>query len=104
FEAAACALRVSEKALSAEARAADPSLQHFARLVHNPEIDPLERLRQAKWLGPEDLFYLGFHFAEANDRHEHEFGGGVLKLAIQRAPRAKLAKDAKRKLRGLGLG
>ena len=44
-----------------------------------------------------------FHFAEATDRREHTFGGDVLKLAVGRAPRSKLAKDARSKLRGLGL-
>ena len=102
FEAAACGLRLSEHDLAA-ARLADPPLQQFARLIHSHEIDPYERLQQAKWLEPEDLFYLGFHFAEANDRREREFGGQVLKLLTKRAPRAKLAKDAKSKLRSLGL-
>jgi HEAT repeat protein len=103
FEAAACGLRLSERDLAAESRAADPCLQQFARLIHGHETDPAERLRQAKWLEPEDLFYLGFHFAEQTDRREHAFGGEALKLLIQRSPRSKLAKDARSKLRSLGL-
>lgn len=103
FEAAACGLKCSDHNLAADARAADPCLQQFARLVHNPETPPAQRLEQAKWLEAEDLFYLGFHFAEANDRQEREFGGEALRLAIERGPRTKLAKDARSKLRSAGL-
>lgn len=102
FEVAACGLKESAKDLAAEARAADPCLQHFARLVHNPETPPLERIKQAKWLEPEELFYLGFHFAES-DRREREFGGEILELLMERSPKTKLAKDAKSKLRSAGL-
>jgi hypothetical protein len=102
FEAAACGLKVAGHDLAAEARGAAAPLQQFARLVHSHETDPRERLRQAKWLDPEDLFYLGFHFSEG-DRQERAFGADVLRLLIQRSPRSKLAKDARSKLRSLGL-
>jgi hypothetical protein len=102
FETAACGLKVSEHDLAVESRTADPSLQQFARLVHSHDVDPADRLKQAKWLAPEDLFYAGFHFAEG-DQQEREFGARALRLAIQRSPRSKLAKDAKSKLRSAGL-
>jgi hypothetical protein len=102
FEMAACGLKASEHDLAVESRTADPSLQQFARLVRSHDVDPADRLKQAKWLGPEDLFYVGFHFAEG-DRQEREFGAQALRLAIQRSPRSKLAKDAKSKLRSTGL-
>lgn len=102
FEAAALELRLSEKELAAEARAADPCLQHFARLIHNHDIDPAERLRQAKWLEPEDLFYLGFHFLEGN-RQERQFGAAVLHCLQERFPRSKLARNARSKLRSAGM-
>ncbi|HLJ92713.1 MAG TPA: HEAT repeat domain-containing protein [Gemmataceae bacterium] len=102
FEMAACGLKVSEHDLAVESRTADPSLQQFARLIHSHDVDPAERLKQAKWLAPEDWFYVGFHFAEGN-RQEREFGAQALRLAIQRSPRSKLAKDAKSKLRSTGL-
>jgi hypothetical protein len=103
FEMAACGLKVSDHDLAIDSRTADPCLQQFARLVHSHDVDPADRLQQAKWLAPEDLFYLGFHFAEGN-RPEREFGARVLQQAIQRSPRSKLAKDAKSKLRSTGLG
>jgi HEAT repeats len=102
FEIAACGLKISERDLAVESRMADPSLQQFARLVHSHDVEPADRLKKEKWLAAEDLFYLGFHFVEGN-RQEREFGAQALRLAIQRSPRSKLAKDAKSKLRSAGL-
>jgi hypothetical protein len=102
FEMAACGLKLSAHDLAVEARTADPCLQQFARLVHSHDTDPAERVQQAKWLEGEDLFYLGFHFAEG-EKPEREFGAQVLRLVVQRSPRSKLAKDAKSKLRSAGL-
>jgi HEAT repeat protein len=102
FELAACGLRLSEHNLSSEARAADPALHQLARLIHSHETDPADRLKQARWLQAEDLFYLGFHFAEG-DRQERAFAAQALHLLIRRSPRSKLAKDARRKLRSAGL-
>jgi HEAT repeat protein len=102
LEAAGCALKVSGRDLSAEARAADPALAQFARLVDGHEVETLEFVTKGKWLEPEELFYLGFHFAE-KERAEKKFGGEMLRLVVKRSPRSKLAKDAKSKLRGEGL-
>jgi HEAT repeat protein len=102
FELAGCALKVSAHDLSGEARAADLSLQQFASLIHSHEAEVTESLRKAKWIEPEDLFYLGFHFAE-KDRQERKFGGEALKLLVKRSPRSKLAKDARTKLKREGL-
>jgi hypothetical protein len=102
FEMACCALKLSGHDLAVEARQADPCLQQLARLIHSHEVDPADRLKQARWLGPEDLFYLGFHFVEG-DKPEREFGAAALRLAIQRSPRSKLARDARSKLRSAGL-
>jgi hypothetical protein len=102
FELASCGLKVSTKDLNADARAADPALQQFAALIHSHESEVAEMLQKAKWLDAEDLFYLGFHFAE-KDRQEQKFGGEALKLAIKRSPKSKLAKDAKTKLKREGL-
>jgi HEAT repeat protein len=102
FELAACGLKVSDHALEADARAADPCLEQFAGLLHRHAIDLTEWIAKAKWLESEDLFYLGFHFVEGN-REEKEFGAQVLRLLIERSPRSKQAKDAKNKLRSQGL-
>src|SRR5581483_635215 len=102
FELAACGLKTSEQDLALESRSANPALQQFARLVHSHDVDPADRLKQSRWLGAADLFYLGFHFAEG-DKQERQFGAQALQLAIKRSPRSKLAKDAKSKLRSAGL-
>jgi hypothetical protein len=102
FEGAGCQLKLSAHDLAVESRHADSALQAFARLVHNHDTDPALRIKQAKWLDPEDLFYLGFHFAEG-DRAERAFGAAALRLVAERSPRSKLAKDARSKLRSAGL-
>lgn len=102
LEAAACALKLSPRDLSHEARAADRCLEELARLIQSHEPETLAFLEEAKWLEPEELFYVGFHFAE-KERHEKTFGGAVLHLVVERSPRSKIAKDAKSKLRSEGL-
>ncbi len=102
FEQAGCSLKQSPKDLAAESRATDPALQQFAGLIHRHETDPADMVAKAKWLEPDDLFYLGFHFAESTGT-ESEFGGKVLELVMRRSPKSKLAKDAKSKLRSAGL-
>jgi len=102
FELAACGLKVSAKDLSAESRAADPALYQFASLLSNNAEETTTAVSKAKWLEPEDLFYLGFHFAE-KVRQERDFGGHVLRLIIKRSPKSKIAKDAKSKLRREGM-
>ena len=103
FEMAACALKQSERDLAADHRAADPCLQQFARLAHNHEQPPIERLRAAKWLTPDEHFYLGFHFVESSVRQERELGSALLDLVQERSPKTKLAKDAKTKQRAAGV-
>jgi HEAT repeat protein len=102
FEQAALGLKLSAHDTSAVARAADPSLGQFTRLLQDPAFDLLGAVGKAKWLDEEDLYYLGFHFAGEN-RQAKELGKGVLELLIKRAPKSELAKDAKRKLKSEGL-
>src|SRR5207244_3292685 len=92
-ELAACGLKLSTKDVAAEARASDTCLQQFAILVHRHAVDPFEYVAKGRWLEAEDLFYLGFHFAEGTGA-EKQFGSQVLKLLLKRFPRSKLAKDA----------
>jgi hypothetical protein len=104
LELASCGLKVSSRELAVEARAADPCLQQFAGLIHSHEAELLDFAKKAKWLDADDLFYLGFHFAEQEkDRQERQFGGEVLHLVVKRSPRSKLARDARAKLGREGL-
>jgi len=102
LELAACGLKVSRQDLSAEARANDPALEQFARLIHAQALEVTAYLHKAGWLEPADLLYLGFHFAE-REGPEKKFGGEVLHLVLKRSPRTKAAQSAKSKLRSAGL-
>jgi HEAT repeats len=102
FELAATGLKESDHDLSAEARAAAPSLHQFARLLQDAAFDAAGHLAKAKWLDAEDLFYLGFHFAEQTHR-AREFGGRVLNMVVERSPKSEVGKQAKRKLKSAGL-
>jgi HEAT repeat protein len=102
WELAACGLKVSAKELTAEARAADPCLQQFASLIQGYEAEVVKELEKAKWLGPEDLYYLGFHLAEKEGALKR-VGGRVLHLVHKRSPRSKLAQAARSKIRSEGL-
>ena len=88
--------------LSPEARAGDPCLSQFATLCQGYEAELSAQLEKIKWLEAEDLYYLGFHFAEQVGQ-QRQFGGKVLRLLMKRSPRTKLAQAAKSKLRGSGL-
>jgi HEAT repeat protein len=103
LELAACGLKVSPKDLAREARGADPSLAQFANLVQQDDEGLLREVGKMKWLDAEDLYYLGFHFAEQEGRAK-KFGGEVLQQVVKRSGRSKLAQAAKSKLRGAGLG
>jgi HEAT repeat protein len=102
LELACCGLKVSPHDLSPEARASDPCLQQFSTLCQGYEAELSAELEKIKWLDPDDLYYLGFHFAEQLGQQK-QFGGKVLRLLVKRSPRTKQAQAAKRKLRGAGL-
>jgi HEAT repeat protein len=102
LELACCGLKVSSHDLAPEARSSDPCLQQFATLCQGYEMELSAQLESIKWLEPEDLYYLGFHFAEQVG-HQKQLGGKVLRLLLKRSPRTKLAQAAKSKLRGAGL-
>jgi HEAT repeats len=94
-------LKLSNKDLDVEARARDSSLHHFADLVRQDEPATFKEVESTKWHGAEELYYLGFHFAE-HAGVMGEFGGKVLKLLLKRFPKNKLAASAKNKLKSSG--
>jgi HEAT repeat protein len=102
LELAACGLKTSAHDLSAEARDNDPCLIQFGHLCQNYEAELGEQLEKIDWLAPEDLHYLGFHFAEREGRQK-QFAAKVLGLVVKRSPRSKLGQAAKAKLRSAGL-
>jgi HEAT repeat protein len=102
LEHAACLLKTSSHDLAADARAADPALQQFAHLIQQDDGELLARLDKLKWLDPEDLYYVGFHFAEQEGRAK-KFAGEVLRRVVKAGGRSKVATAARSKLRGAGL-
>jgi HEAT repeat protein len=102
MELACCGLKVSAKEVPHEARAADPALHQFAQLCQQDPAELFKQLEKIKWFDPEDLYYLGFHFAEQGG-YQRQFGADVLKLVLKRSPRSKVSQAAKSKLRSVGL-
>jgi HEAT repeat protein len=100
FELAATGLKESARELSPESRNLDPSLHQFARLLQNPAFDLLDHVTKAKWLDAEELFYVGFHFAEQTHRAK-DFGKHLLELVVKRSPKSEVGKQAKRKLKSV---
>jgi len=70
--------------------------------VAHDKAETLAQIEKAKWLEPEDLYYLGFHFVEkfAADK---EFGVAVLKLLLKASPKSKPAAAAKNKLKSVAV-
>jgi hypothetical protein len=102
LELAGCGLKVSAHDLTVETREDDPCLHQFANLCQAYEAELAEGLEKMDWLKPEDLYYLGFHFAERQGRQK-QFAGKVLRLLLKRSPRSKLGQAARTKLRSVGL-
>jgi len=102
LELACVGLKLSSRELSAESRAADPCLGHFGHLLQQDEAELVKQIEKTKWLEPEDLYYVGFHFAEQQGR-ARKFAADVLKLVVKRSPRSKVAQAAKSKLKSAAL-
>ena len=73
-----------------------------AQLCQRFEDELANQLPKMKWLDPEDLYYLGFHFAE-KEGQRRKLAALALKLVLKRSPRSKTAQAAKSKLRREGL-
>jgi HEAT repeats len=94
-------LKSSSKDLDAEARARDQSLHQFADLIRQDEPATYKEVESTKWLGADELYYLGFHFVE-HAGVMGDFGTKVLRLLLKRFPKNKLAASAKNKLKSSG--
>ena len=75
------------------ARAGDEALRQLGLLL-NRGYDLASALRKDRAVGPEAMYYLGFHFVEEG----HPLGKELLGEVVKRAGRAKVAKMAKNKL------
>lgn len=80
------------------ARSTDPVLSPFQALLKTG-FPLTNKLAKEKGLGDEELFFLGFAFADSHDDTERELGCDVLRIVADRSPRSKLGKSAKNKIR-----
>lgn len=80
------------------ARSTDPVLSPFQALLRSG-FPVTTKLAKEKGLGDEELFFLGFAFADSKDDTEKELGCDVLRIVADRSPRSKLGKSAKNKIR-----
>ena len=94
-------LKQSAKNVAPDARNIDHSLRNFSSALGQDAAETTAQTTKAKWLDADDLFYLGFHFAEQFGQ-EREFGVAVLKHLVK-ASKGKAAAAAKNKLKSLGV-
>ena len=80
------------------ARRHDSALDLLAELSRSSAFPLLQALKKERALEPQDLFYLGFSFAEGL-AEERTLGEGILEFLAHRYPRTKIGKSAKNKLR-----
>jgi hypothetical protein len=97
---AVCGVKVSSKELEEAIRYQDPCLHHFAEAAAHDQAAVLAHLAKVAWLEPDELYYLGFHFAESTGALR-DFGAEVLQLLIKKHPKSKLASAAKNKLKSV---
>jgi len=76
----------------------DPALDLFADLYRSSAFPVFETLKKEKGLEPDDLFYVGFRFAEGTSE-VRSLGEDVLEFLAEKYPRAKVGKSAKNKLK-----
>ena len=76
----------------------DPALDLLADLHRSSAFPVLDALKKEKALEPEDLFYLGFRFAEGGT-DVRPLGEDILEFVADRHGRAKVGKSAKNKLK-----
>lgn len=97
---ASVGLKLSPKELDEHARSQDPCLHHFGQAAAEDSAAVVKHLEKTAWLDADDLYYLGFHFAESTGGLR-EFGAEVLRLLIKRFPKSKVASSAKNKLKSI---
>lgn len=93
YEVAALELARSARDTRPASRGADESLRLLGQLATRG-FDVAKALRKDRSLGLEELYYVGFHFAEEG----HGAGEELLEEVVKKGGRAKLGKMAKNKL------
>src|SRR6185436_7863540 len=86
-------LKKSVKDTRKETRAGDEALRALGQILQKGGLDVGKALRQDRSVSMDELFYVGFHFAEEG----HALGEELLAEVVKRGGRTKLAKMAKNK-------
>ncbi|MGH7768865.1 MAG: hypothetical protein ACREQP_15575, partial [Candidatus Binatia bacterium] len=84
--------------LKAHPQRPQPAVELLIDVYRNSAFPLLESLKKEKKLEPEDIFSLGFTFAE-RPGDERDLGRGLLEHLAARVPRTKIGKSAKNKLK-----
>lgn len=84
--------------LKAHPQRQQPAVELLIDVYRNSAFPVLESLKKEKKLEPEDLFNLGFVFAE-RPGDERDLGKGLLEHVAAKSPRTKTGKSAKNKLK-----
>jgi len=90
-------VRQSPKDLAPASRRANLGLRVLRALVYDDHADLAKRLRADKDLGPDDYFYLGFHFSEEGE-DMRPFSTLMLEHVVKAFPKSKVAPPAAHKL------
>jgi HEAT repeat protein len=102
FELACVGLKMSKRDLGRESRVNDACLSQFAHAANADMDEAIKQLEKAKFLDADDLFYIGFHFAEDLGTLK-KFGAAALTQSIKLSPKGKVAANAKSKLKTIVL-
>lgn len=98
FRFAIAQFKLHSHTLGPNAYRQDPTLDAFSELYRSSAFPVLESLKKEKTLDSEDLFYLGFCFAERSG-DERALGEGLLEFLADKYGRTKIGKSAKNKLK-----
>ncbi len=98
FRFAVAQFKLHTHTLGPNAHRQDPTLDFFSALYRASTFPLLESLKKEKAFEPDDLFYLGFCFAERAGE-EQVLGEGLLEFLAEKYGRTKIGKSAKNKLK-----
>jgi hypothetical protein len=98
FRFAIAQFKLHTHTLGPNAHRQDPTLDPFSAFYRTSTFPLLESLKKEKTLEPDDLFYLGFCFAERAGE-ERALGEGLLEFLAEKHGRTKVGKSARNKLK-----
>ncbi|MCX6357563.1 MAG: hypothetical protein NT045_06795 [Candidatus Aureabacteria bacterium] len=102
YELAVALLRTQPPDLSPLRRRDDEALTLIAELLGKSSFPLVKRLKAEKALGSEELYHIGFHFAERLFA-QREFGVELLKHLVKKSPRGRVGVVARQKLNLVGV-